>query len=52
MPGRSVLLILMIFLGFTAIFAAAAFAKDNPLERPVTYVVCKVKPADLVCKNP
>lgn len=48
----SALLILILILGFTTIFAAVAFAVENPLERPVTYVVCKVRPGDIVCKNP
>lgn len=46
-------LILLVFLGLTAVFSVAAFAsQENPVERPIVGVVCKIRPQDLVCASP
>lgn len=53
MQRGSLQLILLVFLGLTAVFSVVTFASEkNPIERPLTTVVCKLRPDDIVCKNP
>lgn len=45
-------IILLVILGLTAVFSVAAFAsKNNPVERPITDVVCKLRPNNIACKT-
>lgn len=46
----SLQLILLVILGLTAVFSVAAFAaRENPVERPITIVVCQLRPNDIAC---
>lgn len=53
MQRGSLQLILLVMLGLTAVFSVATFASENnPLERPITTIACKLNRNDIACQTP
>lgn len=53
MKKGSLQIFLLIILGLTVVFSVVTFATNqNPVERPVSYVTCKINPEDVICTTP